>query len=152
VKEFGRGKMRLKVNRTKFRPFGTDLTLPILGHTKCRIRAECGQEVFTIVYVSECETESLLGLKDAEALGIIQIKPEGRQTPGEEVRQLYEVQKPNPKTGVQGTEQARRELELQMEQLTKQMFRGIGVAKVTPVHIEIDKSVKPVQQLNILIR
>jgi hypothetical protein len=40
--ECGRGKMRLKVNRTKFRPFGTDLTLPILGRTKCRIKAKCG--------------------------------------------------------------------------------------------------------------
>jgi hypothetical protein len=120
--------MRLKINRTKFRPFGTDVTLPILGRTKCRIRAECGQEVFTIVYVVEGETESLLGLKDAEALGIIQIKPEGHQTPGVEVRQLYEVQKPDPKKGVQGTEQARRDLELQMEQLTKQhkqMFTGV---------------------------
>ena len=150
--ECGRGKMRLKVNKTKFRPFGTDLTLPILGRTKCRIKAKCGEEVFTIIYVVKGETESLLGLKDAEALGIIQIKPEGSWTKGEEaasVRQLHEMQKAKVKIGDQDTEQSRRERQLRMEQLIQpheQMFQGIGVAKVTPVHIEIDKSVKPVQQ------
>ena len=108
--------------------------------------------MYTIIYVVRGETESLLGLKDAEALGIIQIKPEGGWTQGEEaatVRQMYELKKANVKTGDQDTEQSRKERQLRMEQLIQpheQMFQAIGVAKVTPVHIEIDKSVKPVQQ------
>ena len=67
----GTRKARLKNNRTKFRPFGTNYSLPILGRTKCRMMAACGQEVSTIVYVVAGETESLLGLKDALALGIV---------------------------------------------------------------------------------
>ena len=66
-KDSGTGKMRLKINRTKFQPFGTNLYLPILGCTKCRIKSMSVQEVFTIVYVVKDATESLLGLKDAEA-------------------------------------------------------------------------------------
>ena len=33
----GVGKVKLKVNRTKFRPFGTNFTLPIIGRSKCRL-------------------------------------------------------------------------------------------------------------------
>ena len=74
----GPRKVKLKVNRTKFRPFGTNYSLPILGHTKCRLKAICGQEIRTLVYVVAGETESLLGLKDAQALGIVNINLEGR--------------------------------------------------------------------------
>ena len=68
------------------------MSLPILGRTKCRMTAENGQQVLTIVYVARGETESLLGLKDGEALGIISLDPKGR-TP-EVLRQLDEVQLP----------------------------------------------------------
>ena len=105
--------------------------------------------MFTIVYVVKDATESLLGLKDAKALSIIQINPVGRQSQRDVVRQLYDVQKPDPKIRAQSTGQGQREIEEQMEQIIRpheQVFTGIGVAKVDPVHIEIDKSVKPVQQ------
>ena len=62
---------------------------------------------------------------------------------------MYDVQKPDPKIRAQSTGQGQREIEEQMEQIIRpheQVFTGIGVAKVDPVHIEIDKSVKPVQQ------
>ena len=61
-------KAKLKTNRTKFRPFSFNYSLPILGRTKCRLKATCGQEVCTLVYVVAGETESLLGLRDAQAL------------------------------------------------------------------------------------
>ena len=51
---------RLKVNRTKFRPFSTKYTLPIMGRIKCSMKAHCGQEKSTIIYMVKGETESLL--------------------------------------------------------------------------------------------
>ena len=80
----GHPKTKLKKNRTNFTPFGTNYKLPILGRTKCQLTAPGGKSIHTIVYVAAGETQSLLGLKDAEALGIIRINPDGSST----VRQL----------------------------------------------------------------
>ena len=105
---------------------------------------ENGQEVFTIVYVVRGETESLLGLKDAEALGIINIDPKGKKP--EVIRQLDEGK---PLEVKKVSEEDKREMEEKMQRILEpheEMFHGIGVAKVDPVHIEIDKSIKPVQQ------
>ena len=49
---------------------------PSLGRTKCLLIADCGRQITTVVYVVAGETQSLLGLGDAQALGIIQITPE----------------------------------------------------------------------------
>ena len=105
---------------------------------------ENGQEVFTIVYVVRGETESLLGLKDAEALGIINIDPKGKKP--EVIRQLDEGK---PLEVKKVSEEDKREMEEKMQRILEpheEMFHGIGVAKVDPVHIEIDKTIKPVQQ------
>ena len=136
--------IKLKINKTKFRPYGTNMSLPILGRTKCRMTAENGQEVFTIVYVVRGETESLLGLKDGEALGIINIDPKGKKP--EVIRQLDEGKLPELK---KVSEADKREMEEKMQRILEpheEMFHGIGVAKVDPVHIEIDQAIKPVQQ------
>ena len=146
----GPKKAKLKINRTKFRPFGTNYSLPILGRTKCRLKATCGQEVRTLVYVVAGETESLLGLKDAQALGIVKINLEGQlMAETEGVRQLYDMPRQVPGSGVVSGGQTQEEIDLLMTELVKpfqQVFQGIGAAKVEPVHIEVDKTVKPVQQ------
>ena len=138
----------VKINRTKFRPFGTNYSLPILGRTKCRLKAICGQEVRTLVYVVAGETESLLGLKDAQALGIVTINLEGQQiTETEDLRQLYDMPRQVLGPGIISRGQTQQEIDLQMTELVKpfqQVFQGIGAAKVEPVHIEVDKTVKPV--------
>ena len=146
----GARKAKLKINRTKFRPFGTNYSLPILGRTKCRMMAECGQEVQTLVYVVAGETESLLGLKDALALGIVKINLEGQKmVEVDGVRQLYDMPRQMPGPGVISGGQTQEKIDGLMAELLKphqQLFQGIGVAKVEPVHIEVDNSVKPVQQ------
>ena len=147
----GVGKVKLKINRTKFRPFGTNFTLPIIGRSKCRIMAQCGQVVNTMVYVVAGETESLLGLKDGEALGIIQIKPEGQEKNEEDtVRQLYNMPRQEyPKSGVISGGQTQVEIDRVMEELIRphqKVFQGIGAALVDPIHIEVDERVKAVQQ------
>ena len=146
----GGGAVKLKVNRTKFKPFGTSLSLPILGRTKCKLRAKAGKEVLTMVYVVAGETESLLGLKDGESLGIIKIKPEGEQAAGvETVAQMYDVAKQQPRCGVISGEQTQDQIDRSMQEIVgphMKVFQGIGQATVEPVHIEIDSKVKPVQQ------
>ena len=67
--------MRLKKSKVNFSQFGTKMKLPILGQTKCQMVAMGGAEIQTNVYVVAGETESLLGLTDGEALGIINIIP-----------------------------------------------------------------------------
>ena len=53
------------------------------------------------MYVVAGETESLLGLKDAQALGIVKINLEGQQmTETEDVRQLYDMPRQVPGPGV----------------------------------------------------
>ena len=54
-----------------------------------------------------------------------------------------------PGPGIISGGQTQEEIDLLMTELVKpyqQVFQGIGVAKVEPVHIEVDNSVKPVQQ------
>ena len=103
-----------------------------------------------MVYVVAGEKESLLGLKDALALGIIKINVEGqKRAETDEVRQLYDMPRQVPGPGVISGGQTQEEIDLLMTELVKpyqQVFQGIGVAKVEPVHIEVDNSVKPVQQ------
>ena len=82
-------KPKLKKNKTNFTPFGTKIRLLILRRTKCQFIAECGRQITTIVYILAGETQSLSGLADSKALGIIQIIPEGKLL----VRQLTEVNK-----------------------------------------------------------
>ena len=77
---------KLKKNKVKFVPFGTKLNLAILGRTKCTLHAKGGACITTIVYVVKGTKESLLGLRDGKALGIIKIQPEG-----ETVRQFETV-------------------------------------------------------------
>ena len=64
--------------KLKFRPYGTNKQLPIIGRAKIQLRAEDGAVIETFVYVNNDAAESsLLGEKDAQRLGIVTICPEG---------------------------------------------------------------------------
>ena len=73
----GNRKPRLKKNMVRLVPYGTSEGLTVLGRSRCTLKAGAGATVDTMVYVVKGAKESLLGLKDGEALGIIKIKPEG---------------------------------------------------------------------------
>ena len=60
---------------------------------KCRITANVGAKVTTIVYVVKGESQSLLGLVDGKALGIISIDPQGKE---ETVRYLSSFKREEP--------------------------------------------------------
>ena len=70
----------LKKSHRKFSPFGTEQKVPMLGRTKCQMVAKCGRQITTMVYVVKGKSQSLLGLRDGKALGIISIDPEGSYT------------------------------------------------------------------------
>ena len=144
----GEKPIKLKINRTKFRPFGTNFQLPILGRTKCTKRASAGAQITTIVYVVKGETESLLGLSDGKRLGIIKIDPDGENV--EVVGQLKQIKKEaKPITGIISGGQTQAVIDEKMKTIVAKypsVFDGLGLAKVEPIHIKIDKNAKPVQQ------
>ena len=98
----------------------------------------------TIIYVVKNAQESLLGLRDGEALGIIQINPNG-----EIVRQAT-VNDPRIKEIVSGDE-TQEDIDKNMDNMVngfKEVFKGIGRAtKVPPIEIEVDSSIPPLQQM-----
>ena len=138
---------KLKKNKVRFVPFGTKQNLPILGRTKCTLQAKGGACTTTIVYVVKGAKESLLGLRDGEALGIIKIQPEG-----ETVRQLDTVirEKDPADDDVVSGNQTQAEIDRSMEEIVSKfpkVFKGLGRAtKVPPIQIEVDPSFPPVQQ------
>ena len=75
-----RGKKTAKLTacHTRFLPFGTNLKLPIMGRSKCSLKAACDRRISTVIYVVKGESQSLLGLEDGKALGVISINPDGQ--------------------------------------------------------------------------
>ena len=97
--KLAKGDRKAKIKRCKvnFTPYGTKINLPMLGRTKAILQARSGATLRTIVYVVKGQKQSLLGLKDGQALGIIEINPEGKS---EVVRKLEEEKKlPAPVEG-----------------------------------------------------
>ena len=71
---------KLTTTKLRFRPYGTEHYLPVIGSANVFLKAQNGTEIETYVYVNEDEKEeSLLGEKDAQRLGIIQIKAGGAE-------------------------------------------------------------------------
>ena len=67
----------LRESKIRLLPYGTDKSLELLGESRCQITAEAGAETTTTINVIRGVQESLLGLKDGEALGILKINPGG---------------------------------------------------------------------------
>jgi hypothetical protein len=147
----------LKICKTKFRPYGTDYHLPIMGWSKCTMRAESGKSVNTLIYVVKGECQSLLGLKDGKELGIVRICPQGfakeegvALTKEEGVAQLSLMKKERlMRTGLISGGEEQVGIDRNVKEIVHkydQLFTGIGRAKVEPVHIDVDPEVKPTQQ------
>ena len=141
--------LRLKKNKVRFTPYGTASTLPVMGRAKVVMQNQMGKQRKTLVYVVQGQTESLLGKLDAEALGIIQIVPEG-SAPGDGVHRITPVTKdPVNMSGVVSGNQTQAQIDKKMESLIKEysmLFKGIGKAKIEPIHIYTKKGREPVAQ------
>ena len=78
-KKAGAQNLKLKKCLTKFRPYGTTEYLPIMGRSKCRMRAEAGATIHSMVYVMRGKEQPLLCRIDAQRLGIIQMNMKGAE-------------------------------------------------------------------------
>ena len=94
--------LKLRENRTNFRPYGTSYTLPMLGKAKVVLKSRAGAKVDTMVYVVRGQSESLLGKLDGQKLGIISIAPEGDTEEGS--KSTSEVKQEVRKEGIIGEE------------------------------------------------
>ena len=139
-------KLKPKHCKVKFKPYGTDIGLEMIGRTKAYLTASSGAKISTIVYIVRGGKQSLLGLRDAQELGILQINIEGST---ETVCQLSPMKKPPVGTGVISGGETQEDIDRNMSKITDQypeLFKGVGRAKIEPIHIKTDPSVKPVQQ------
>ena len=68
---------KLKESTIRLIPYGTDRSLKLLGEARCLIKAVAGAETITTVYKIKGAQESLLGLRDAQTLGILTIRLDG---------------------------------------------------------------------------
>ena len=69
--------MKLRHTNIRFKPYSTDTTVPLLGCMDVKLTNNKGKSIKTKVYVTEGQTESLLGKEDGIALGILKINPDG---------------------------------------------------------------------------
>ena len=109
------------------------------------MRSVSGAEVRTIVYVVQGQQQSLLGLRDGEALGIIEIKPEGRYEMVGRVTPEYKLPPPGEGEVVSGG-QTQAQIDSKLEKIIEgytSVFEGIGRAKMKPIHIFLKEGVVP---------
>ena len=69
--------LRPKQNHVTFSAYGSQDELPMIGRTKAILRNTAGGTVESMVYIAEGGNQSLLGLRDARALGIIKVNRAG---------------------------------------------------------------------------
>ena len=133
--------IKLKKNRIKFKPYGTNIVLPVIGRAKVVLQCQAGAQVKTMVYVVRDQKESLLGRRDGQKLGIISIKPEGKASE-QKIRQITSVSK--EKLVVEDKVEANMEkLKVKFQELFRE---GIGEAEIEPIKIYAKPGIKPVAQ------
>ena len=136
--------LKLKKNKINFRPYGTKIILPVIGRAKVVLQCQSGAKVKSMVYVVKNQRESLLGRRDGQKLGIIQIIPEGKESE-QKVRHITPVKKKDL-----AEEDLIDKNDSKMEKLKEkyqELFReGIGEAKIDPIKIYVKPGVKPVAQ------
>ena len=147
---------RLKSNNIKFTPYGTNVKLPVKGRAKVVFTNARGRKVTSMVYVVGEQTESLLGKKDGQSLGIIQITPRGGEPSTktredkEAVHRMTEVKKTTvPKNGIVSGGQTQAQIDGKMTRLLEDfnpLFDGIGKAGIPPIHIYTKEGRAPVAQ------
>ena len=84
---------KLKKNHISFKPYGTQITLEVMGKAKVLLKNKAGLKKNAMVYVIQGAKDSLLGRLDAEALGILQLSKSGKGLLGEEVKSLAEIKR-----------------------------------------------------------
>ena len=63
----------MQEEKVRFRPYGTDGHLPVLGVVHVKLQCRAGKRKHANLYVVRGQKESLLGKRDGEDLGIISV-------------------------------------------------------------------------------
>ena len=113
----------LKKNRVRFKPFGDNGKLHCIGRSKVYLEAKAGAKIESMVYVIKDVSECLLGKLDAERLGIVELRPEGKV---ESIRKLSETLKETvPKDGqIVSGNMTQSQIDTEMESIVKE-FSGL---------------------------
>ena len=139
--------------KIKFRPYGTNMHLPVRGRTKVQLRAKAGALITTYVYVMDDDSEtSLLGKRDAQRLGIVKIDLRGEKTEvklegeakSDPCRRLKQTKMSDLKK--ERTKVNQEQVDDDMKRLVSQfsdVFDGIGKYRGEPVKIQMDDNIKP---------
>ena len=136
--------IKLRHTNVKFRPYSTDVTVPLLDSMDVRLTNNRGKTHNTRVYVTKGQEKSLLGKEDTIALGILKIDGDNPDpATAEPVRCITPEYKSDfIKTGVVSGGQTQDAIDKVMEQIVeenKEVFKGMGRAKVAPIHIQLKK-------------
>ena len=142
----------LSQTQIRFRPYGTDAILKCHGTVDARIVSQSGAAHPTQVYVVEGHlAEPLLGRVDALALGVLNIKKEGRRNGESEsinvIADDLHAAGIQIIRGMQPIENMTPELQTKLDDLIERhasLFKGIGLLKGNPVKFEINTEVPPV--------
>ena len=128
--------LKLKRNHVDFRPYGTKIILPVMGKVKVVLKCQNGAKRNSMACMMRGLRESPLGRLDLEALVIIVLIPKGREAIEEGVKAVTMVPTAIGQvvSGGQTQEDIDRNM-LKVEDKFKDMFKGIGQAKVSPIHI-----------------
>ena len=154
-KKVGRKKLSLQKTSIRFRPFGVETKLECKGKIKMKLKAAAGGWIRSYVFVVKNTKESLLGLKEAERLGIVKVNPDGNsQTEDmDDARKLQETKKrdaPEP-TEIVSDGQTQIQIDEKMKEIKRKFSEvfsdKLGKATgVEAVEVEVDDEVKPIQQ------
>ena len=142
----------LKVSKCKIRftPYGTAYRLPVIGSTRVTMVNNKGKRIKTTVHIIRGQKESLLGREDGERLGIIKIRPDGNKDEDIKIGRITPVKKEAPReSGIVSGGETQEQIDRKMQQLLEEygdLFKGIGNAKIEPIHIYTKKGRTPVAQ------
>jgi hypothetical protein len=132
---------------TKFRPYGTNVQLPIQGKAKVYLKAQAGAVIATYVYLNDDDSEtSLPGKHDAERLGIVKINPRGSR---EEVNRIKVCRKSDleREKDIKTPEEVKDNDKMtKLVEEFEDIFKGIGKYRGEPVKIQIPDNISPIIQ------
>ena len=135
----------------RFRPYGTQYHLPIIGRSYVTLTAEKGASINTWVYVVNSQKEtSLLGESDAVRLGIVAINLQGAETEVVIRKVEYIPKTSTPDDQAVSAGQTQSEIDRDMSKI-KEKFSDVfsdktGKFRGAQIRIQVEKDATPVIQ------
>ena len=146
----GRNKnLKLKPNSITFRPYGTNISLDVLGKVKLILKNRAGKKIKSTVFVIGNSTESSLGEIDGKASGIIKVNPKGDPPAELSVNSIASKVSSKKEEETFSGGETQEQIDANMEILLNEfpnLFKGIGKAKVPLISFRVKDNTKPITQ------